>query len=94
MLTQKKNVKKRLALLLIILSVSSCASIPERPKTNLCIIDYPRLEAICGKKGVDEFKRKPLSEMDRGVVLMPEDWYDMEVYLDIVEDYMKMQKDK
>lgn len=39
---------KRLSLLFAIGSLSACALAPTRPTLFLCIVDYPRQEAICG----------------------------------------------
>lgn len=90
--------------LLIIFSLVGCANLPEKPTLELCLIDYPRQEVICGltnkietaeyQEVVDKIMaaqvyRQPLSYVDRGVSLRPPEWEKLENYRKALERYAR-----
>lgn len=44
----------RLAILSLIFSLTACQTLPPKPVLTLCVIDYPRLEGICGETSGDK----------------------------------------
>lgn len=72
---QKKEMQlQKLLLISSITLISSCAThSPRMPPVTVCVIDYPRAEAICKTPG-QEMKRIPLKNVDRNVCFSPDDW--------------------
>jgi hypothetical protein len=80
-------------LLGMLLITSGCKSAPIKPVVTVCIIDYPRLEAICGETNrpelieIEAVRRIPLSEMDRATAFTPAEWEKIQRYIHRLEDY-------
>lgn len=83
----------RLVTLLIIFSLLGCKAMPVKPVVTVCVIDYPRSEAICGETKnpdllvLEEVRRIPLSMMDRATAFTPSEWEKVQVYVHRLEDY-------
>jgi hypothetical protein len=88
--------------------------LPEKPKVELCTLDVPAQEAICGQTQSSEqvekhgsklslsqimflmqapngpVERKPISYVDRGVAIRPDEWVKVRNYIDGLERYIQM----
>jgi hypothetical protein len=91
-----------------------CGMLPEKPKVELCTLDVPAQEAICGTTGgaSDEqmklvpkmnaaaafgvmtykssIERKPITYVDKGVALRPDEWVKARNYIDSLERYIEL----
>ena len=83
---------QRLKTLLIASSllVAAC-EVPEKPEVTICVVDYPRSEAICDTPGGGFPRRVPLSDLDKATSFTPPEWEKVQVYIDRLEDYIRNQ---
>lgn len=72
-----------------LLVLASC-NVPEKPVVKICVIDYPRMEAICGESGGDgSVTRVPLSDLDKATSFAPAEWEKVQNYMDELRDYIR-----
>lgn len=96
------------------LALVGCGMLPEKPKVELCTLDVPAQEAICGTTGGasdeqlklvpkmnaaaafgvmtynSQVMRKPITYVDRGVALRPDEWVKARNYIDALERYIEL----
>ena len=46
-------------------------------------------QAICGKKG-SSIRRIPLADMDKSIIIQPDEWEDIQTYMDIMAEEYKI----
>lgn len=73
----------RLKILLIASIATSCAAPSKRPSLRVCVIDG--VEALCGDKD-SPLKRVPARSIDKHICLSPDDWKDLEGYVEDLEN--------
>ena len=87
----KKSATLRLKEILILFSfvcLSGCLA-PKKPNVELCNIDYPSDEGICGMTEGGEVYRIELSDLDRGTAFSPEEWEKVKNYIDELTAYIE-----
>lgn len=64
---------------------------PNKPVVELCVVDYPRVESICGMTGQGANTttyRYSLDYLDKATALRPSEWKKIKDYIDKVEAYV------
>ena len=73
-----------------LLLLVACASMPDVPDIDLCIMDFPREQVIC-QGFVDHSRKKDISieEADRYLMVSPEDWGRLRDYVGDLQDELE-----
>lgn len=88
-----------LKMLLVVFSLLliGCATAPLKPILEICQIDYPRSECICGmttnetnlqNKQVITIQRYPLYYCDKATSIRPPEWEKLINYLHLLEQHV------
>lgn len=74
------------------LFLAACVSPPVKPVVDLCQLDVPAQEGVCGPtEGSDPLRRVPVAELDRATCFAPVEWEKVQVYIDLMEKYVREQ---
>jgi hypothetical protein len=80
---------KKFCAIFSFLLVSGCVK-PEKPVTEVCQLDAPALEGICGVSGGGantQITRKPLLDLDKSTMFPPKEWKKYKSYVDELSAY-------
>lgn len=91
----------RLATSLIVFSfLAACGGLPPKPKPEICVLDAPMLEGICGTPALKKVAdldinnliknseiRVPVVELDHSVMFRPKEWEKVQNYINALEQY-------
>lgn len=76
-------------------SMSGCVSMPERPILEVCVLDTPRLECICGiTDNPDVVTRHPIDYCDKATAMRPSEWEKYQNYVDELRDTLQRVIDR
>lgn len=83
--------KKKLLSLSLLLTFNACA-ISLKPTISLCTIDYPNNRALCASTNAPLVTSDvPLSSLNSGVAVTPEDWAKIQTYIQALEREVRKQ---
>ena len=85
---KRQKLQKSIVLLLGIL-ISSCGKIPPKPSIDLCIHDQPRKIVYCNNNTTGNEYDLPISQTDKYLMLSPDDYQSLLIYLQKLEDRLK-----
>ena len=87
--SDRQGLKKRLGTLLIILTCSSCGSLPSKPSIDLCAHDQPSRAVYCVNNQTGNDTTLDIEDTDRYIMLSPEDWGLTLRYIRILEQRVR-----
>lgn len=80
---------QRATLFAAIFSLSTCASMPEKPVVPMGVLDVPAGIVREGLTGEDDISHKPILDYDRASCFKPPAWEKVTVYISLLEIYAK-----
>jgi len=70
--------------------MSGCVSVPKAPVIEVCALDTPRLECICGMTdNPDAILRHPIDYCDKATAMRPSEWEKYQIYVDELRDTLQ-----
>jgi hypothetical protein len=85
---------KKSALLIAIITASSCGTLPKKPEIEACAIIYEESVGFCINNITGAERDVPLPDMDKYVALSPQHWGDILVYVRKLESRLTNKKHK
>lgn len=86
----KRNAIRLLLTLSSVLEFSCAGPPPQRDPVECCVIDFPRMQCICGMTGsTDAPIRKPLEYCDHAIAYPPLDWEARQNYQAEMEAFIR-----
>lgn len=83
------RLQRKLKQLFVALICSSCAGVPTKPVIDLCANDLDLGQVHCVNNQTQESRSIPWYETDRFIMLSPEDWGDILIYIRALEKNKK-----
>ena len=74
--------------------LSSCGSLPAKPKIEICGHDQPNSQAECYDNQTQEYRSIPIESTDRYIMFSPDDWGLILVYIDKLERMLRSKRNK
>lgn len=71
--------------------LTGCVTPPPKPVVEICVLDAPALEGICGMVDSNVSHREPIGALDKLIGFRPVEWEKVQNYIDQMEDYVRHQ---
>lgn len=88
---------QKLKLKFVLLSgifLSSCGSLPAKPKIEICNHDKPNLQAECYDNQTGEYRSIPIESTNKYIMFSPDDWGLVLLYVDKLERRLRGKANK